>query len=551
MLPIISIISVFLFGSIAYIFFTKEKQAKKELIEHERINKQKVFEISILKEIQDRIGYELDVEKIIDVVTGSLHSLFPYSTVSSLFSKEEKLVFKTFLEEEVNQNFIDQVKKGMLASLQAINEHSLPSQTEDIITGGLVNNAKTDPLASFFHIPLIINESAIGLISVSSTKPGLYKEDEMTILYHIVGQASKAVTKLQNVLITEKGKLTAMIGSLTDGVFMVDTQSTLLVINSAAKKLLKIEKEKPTILDIISAMSQLNDFSSKISMAITENKAIKEKEVTIDEKTMQIFITPVSSERGVIGASILLQDITLEKNLARMKEEFTNIVVHELRAPLTSIRIASKLLTGENMDPEQSKLINMIHDQSKKLVENVSLLLDAAKVESGKFSIEKVPSDLNQTISQSLQTFGVTAQTKQIELITNLQNTLPQIPFDPTRIEQVINNLLSNSLKFTPIGGKITVTSRLENNHIIVSVADTGLGIPKDKQATLFNKFAQVANPSLDRITQKKGYTQSFLTPGTGLGLYITKAIVEAHNGTVSLESVEGKGTTMTFTLPV
>ena len=351
LLELTSISSVILFGTISVFLSKKERTAKKELLDRERNQKQRLYEIAILKEIQERIGYELNVEKVIDVITGSLRNLFPYSTSSSLFVEKDKLVFKTYVEESVNHEFIEQVKKNSLNSLTALVETPLPKEVDESISGVVLDDTNNQSLSSFFHIPLVVNNVIVGLINVSSTKPGLYKEDEMTILYRITNQASNALSRLQQVLDTEKGKLMSLIGSLADGVFMLDVNNQVLVINDAAKKLLKINKDKADILDILGLLPKEYDFIGKIKEATTQNKTIEEKEIAVDGKTVQVFITPVSDKNTnkVIGVSVLLHDITLEKNLSRLKEDFTNMMVHELRSPLTAIKDASSFIVS-NVD---------------------------------------------------------------------------------------------------------------------------------------------------------------------------------------------------------
>ncbi|MDO8658850.1 MAG: GAF domain-containing sensor histidine kinase [Candidatus Levybacteria bacterium] len=550
-----AIFAVILFGSISVFFSLREEKTKKSLLERERNQKQRLYEISILKEIQDRIGYELNSEKVVDVITGSLRNLFPYSTTSSLFIKEDKLVFKTYVEEPVSHIFIEQVKKNSLNSLTALIGEKIPSVFDESISGVALDDSNNSNLGSFFHIPFIINNNVVGLINISSTKPGLYKEDEMTILYRITSQASNALSKLEEVLNTEKGKLMSMIGSLADGVFMLDVNNQLLVINDAAKRLLKIQKENPGILDVLSSLPKDFDFTGKLRESVTQNKTIEEKEIKIEEKTLQVFITPVTyiKTNKVIGISVLLHDITLEKNLSQLKEDFTNMMVHELRSPLTAIKYASQLMISNkelNKD-DANKMINTINDQSHLLLDYVSTLLDAAKIEAGRFTVQKENGNIKDVIQKSYEVFTPAAHEKHIDLTTSFSEELPSLSFDPIRIGQVLNNLLSNSLKFTPEGGKVTVSTKTAdkeasgNSKITISVSDTGIGIPKEKQNQLFSRFSQIAKQN-----SPNGNLQNE-NPGTGLGLYIAKGIVEAHGGSISMDSDTGTGTTISFTLPV
>jgi len=549
-----SLISIFIFGLATIYLSIKEEATRKQLKEQDETQKQKIYQISILKEIQDRIGYSLDVEKVIDVITGTLRNLFSYSTASSMIVRDNTLIFKTYLEEAVSHSFVSSVRKSMQASLSALLDN-LPSNIDERISGVAFDDANSKILASFFHIPLVINNKVVGLINVSSTQPNLYKETQMTILYEITGQASNALSRLEEVLESEKGKLLSLIRSLADGVFMTDTKNNIIIMNDAAKSLLGISKDNPTFFDIIANLPERFDLVAKINDAINQNKTIEEKEVNIGEKTLQIFITPVPStsndNQKVARASILLHDITIEKNLANLKEDFTNIMVHELRAPLTAIKDSSELIISEKdklKKEEQDQFLDIINQQSKLMLNQIGEILDAAKLEAGKFIIQKTKGNIEQVIKEQIKTFLPQASKKHIFISADISQSLPPIFFDPIRIAQVINNLLSNSLKFTPEGGTITIRISHEpitNNQLTISVSDTGIGIPKEHQKDLFSKFSQV------RTTP-----QQLAKEGTGLGLYVVKGVVEAHGGSVNVDSPlrngeKNPGTTISFTLPI
>lgn len=523
-----------------------EKRKRNVVSKQEEIEKQKLYQISVLKEIQDKISYSLDIEEVIDIITRSLKNLFPYSTASSIVITEDKLIFKTYVEESVNRFFIEQVKKSMLASLNALLPNP-PIFIDEKLSGISLNEVNKLPLASFFHIPLIINNKVMGLINVSSTTPNLYKEEAVTILYQITENASNALTRLREVLEIEESKLTSMIGSLVDGVFMVDSKKRLLIINAAARKFLNIQRENVTILDILNEMSGKYDLLGKINESISSKKAIEEKEVVIGENTFQIFLTPVFNSKEqetqhVIGTSILMHDITIEKNLSKIKEDFTNMMVHELRSPLTAIKDSSELMLEEKKlkAQERKQLLGIIDSQTKILLNQIGSILDAAKIEAGRFTIQKYPNDLNELINDVIDAFAPQAIKKNIKVTSYVPNALPQINFDKIRINQVLNNLVSNSLKFTPPNGKITVFGEINHDCVTVSVSDTGMGIPEEDQKDLFSKFYQIRKTPHE-LAKK----------GTGLGLYIVKGVVEAHGGQVLVKSNIGQGTTISFTLPL
>ena len=549
MLIIISVIAIaatIIFGVIAIVYSLREEKAIKKLVDNELQQKHRLFEITMMKEIQDRIGYSLEIGKVVDVIIESLDVLVSYTTVSSLVLQDNLLHFTIHVKEPVSKQYIETIKAAMFESYTAIEANTMKLPEDENIMGAALDDLNHATPTSFFHVPLIINDRVVSILTVASTKQNNFTEAEMTTLYKIAAQASEALSRLENIITIEEGKLTAMISSLADGLFMVDVNGQLTVINDAAKDFLGIPKDNPSTIDLLSALPNSYDFSNKIERAINHKRIIEEKEVTFGEKVFQIFITPVfdvslTTEKKVIGVSVLLHDITLEKSIAKMKEDFTNVMVHELRSPLTAIKASSELVInppGPLTEEEKNKILTLIAGQARKMLDEVALILDAAKLEAGLFTIQKIPGDLKQLIAERVQIFQATAHEKFINLIVDVDPSLPAFNFDPIHIGQVVNNLLSNSLKFTSSGGTIKISAKPAIGSVMVSVSDTGAGIPKEKQHLLFTKFTQLSGAANGSV-------------GTGLGLYIVKGVVEAHGGTVSLESEEGRGTTISFTLPI
>lgn len=265
---------------------------------------------------------------------------------------------------------------------------------------------------------------------------------------------------------------------------------------------------------------------------------------------------------GIIAIIVSIREEKLKKILSekekahkqelQAKDDATNMIIHELKAPLTAIKDASELLLKDEDDAitkeEQKKLLILNHDESKKLLNQITDLLEAAKLQSGRFTVEKIQEDLKKVITRQVEVFLLVAKEKNIAIKIEIADSLPKISFDPLRIGEVITNLLSNSLKFTPMGGQVTILGKQldDKPYILVSVQDTGQGIPEDTQKELFSKFSKASDLTHDGIE-----TNGQLLQGTGLGLYIAKGIVEAHGGSISLESEKGKGTTVSFTLPL
>ncbi len=237
-----------------------------------------------------------------------------------------------------------------------------------------------------------------------------------------------------------------------------------------------------------------------------------------------------------------------------VRENHIHVIVHELRAPLTAIKGAASLLLSANLsEADKQKMLHAISDSAREMLVRISELLDSAKLEEGKFTIKKVKSDLSVILREHVDVFSYVALERGIDLNFNPTSVITQFYFDPGRIGQVINNLISNSLKFTNEGGRIDIKTALravpsgqeQDREIEVEVSDNGTGIPEDKKALLFTKFGQI-----DHDGKRAG---KVVDPGesSGLGLFICRQIIEAHGGKIWIESEEGKGTKVFFTLPL
>ena len=229
------------------------------------------------------------------------------------------------------------------------------------------------------------------------------------------------------------------------------------------------------------------------------------------------------------------------RELDRLKDEFIALVSHELRTPLTSIHGYLELLldggAGE-LDPEQQRFLTVVERNSKRLMQLVGDLLFMAQVEAGKLALDLEEVDLKEVLAECLEAAKPVADEKQIELHAEVAET-PSMLGDRSRIGQVLDNLISNALKFTPSSGRVSVRVSRSGRDAVVEIADTGVGIPAEEQGRLFERFFRSSNATEQAI------------PGTGLGLTIAKTIVERHEGSIEIESTEGKGTTVRVKLPL
>lgn len=520
---------------ILVLFFTnRKKRSQKIKTGSETAQKNNLFLLSILKEIQTSITSAGDIEKIVALIVSGLEKNYPYSVLSSGFVKNGKLMFKSTIKESVSHAFVDSIKNKML-------QFTNTTTAEETLEGTPVNELITTTINSAADIKLVIDTQVVAIIDLSSTANNLYSEADFKTFSSISELVSILLTKINSLLFTEKSKSTALIDSFSEGVFLIDKDNALIAMNKSATDILSIYKEAPSINDVLSALPNTYNFKDKINKVMIEKKVLQENEVQIKDKVFNLIISPVidTKNNNLLGASILLHDVTLEKSLSQMKKDFTNVMVHELRSPLTAIKASSEFLTSKAdlTDFEKNKLTQMISESSRKMLDVIALILDSAKMDAGLFTIRKTESDIKKLITDRINVFTPLAKEKSINLLVSIEQDLPKFAFDPIRIDEVLNNLLSNSLKFTPNNGTIQINAAHVLNKIVVSVKDSGSGIPKDKQHLLFAKFQQAPTDGDHQ--------------GTGLGLYVVKGVVEAHGGTVSLESEVGAGTKISFALPI
>src|SRR3989440_164522 len=230
------------------------------------------------------------------------------------------------------------------------------------------------------------------------------------------------------------------------------------------------------------------------------------------------------------------------RELSAMKEEFLALTTHDLRSPLTVISGVINFFTSGRLGeltPEQKNMVEMMERNTQNLIELVNDLLDASKLESGTMRLDATGISLRALIEELREEMQPLAAEKGIALEELVPEDLPALRADRAKLRRVLVNLVSNALKFTPKGGRVRTVAAREGSFVRVSVSDTGVGIPPDDLRDIFDKYAQARS----RATRSE--------KGTGLGLYITRQLVELHGGKIEVQSEVGKGSTFSFTIPI
>ena len=228
--------------------------------------------------------------------------------------------------------------------------------------------------------------------------------------------------------------------------------------------------------------------------------------------------------------------------LDRVKTTFYSVINHEMRNPITSILGYADLIeSGVDLSHQHVDMVHAIASSGQRLLELVNNLLDISRIEDGRLTILPQPMSLRFVLDHTLEVIAPLAERKLVDIQANVSFDLPFVYADPKRVGQILSNLLSNAVKYVPDTGRVEVAARVNDaaDMLVITVSDNGIGIPASQLPHVFNRFSRVEREAIQH------------TVGTGLGLYITKGLVEAHGGQISAQSQEGEGTCFTFTLPL
>jgi two-component system phosphate regulon sensor histidine kinase PhoR len=354
-------------------------------------------------------------------------------------------------------------------------------------------------------------------------------------------QLNKELKKVNINLAIEKQRIESIVQSMEDAVIAVDRENKIVMANRLAEKVFSIKSEQvinKAIRESISHREVIDNFSN-----VSSSKSSLREEVVFKmgnrEHIFAAVFAPIIDELGeTAGTVAVFRDITELKEIDRMKTDFLSMVSHELRTPLTPIQAYSELIMMRNLDTEKIKsYASIINKETLRLGALIGDLLDLSRIDAGKgLSLSPEEVDFKELLNTVYNTFKSASARHRISL--KAPENADKITIDRNKIIQVMSNLLSNAVKYSPDGGDIHITMEDIDNRTYISVSDQGLGIPKDALPIIFEKFYRVDSPAVKKIG------------GTGIGLSIVKYIVELHNGGMTVESEEGRGSKFTFFIP-
>ena len=417
----------------------------------------------------------------------------------------------------------------------------------------LVSAAAGVPLRQVVHLPLRIEDEPMGAIYVFRSGGAAFGSNERQVLQSFADQAAIAVrnARLYEQAMAEKRRLDAIIENSANGVMILSPDRRIEVMNRALSILTGWPAEEATGepcwkvmpleqvqgLNVCSPDSVPVDLPESLPVYV-EGDLVRPGGSRL---TLGVTYTPLYDSNGrLLNIIVNVVDITRFREAEQMKSTFISVISHELKTPVALIKGYAGTLrrTDADWDPEtMHEGLSVIEEEADRLNSLIDNLLDASRIQAGVFKLELGDVSLERLAQRVVEGFRLQTEAHDFEF--DFPPGLPMVVADEARIRQVLDNLVSNAIKYSPDGGTIRIGGWHDEQGVTVYVADQGIGIPQDEQSRLFESFYRV-DSGLRRRTK-----------GTGLGLYLSKTIIDAHNGTIWVRSEPGKGSTFFFTLPI
>ena len=479
---------------------------------------------------------------------------------TTLKNGEDMKFYTTNISPQVN------IVKTDLKNLSAINEKAMFKGRNDTRSKAertlyLIMSISAITAAVGFAVAMFFTNKSLKPIyllteTVKSVKEGeinkqapVINNDEIGLLAkefnNMVSRLYEFEKSTSGKLISERNKSIAIVRNISDPLIVLDASYKIQLLNNSSENIFGVLEENilnSHFLETIRNMEIYDYIFYVVSNHIPNNEKVINFEIN---GKMYFFNTTVTVVKGredrIEAIVVLLKNITELKNLENIRSDFIATVSHEFKTPLTSIMMGIGLMMEKNvgiLNEKQKTLMSTIKEETEKLTELVTNLLKLSRIQSDRAIYDFKKCSIAFIVENCVKNYLPIAKNSEIQLYNNIKNELPLILVDEEKINWVINNLLSNSIKHTDKGGQISIGASMEGLFMKVYVEDNGKGIPKEYQEKIFEKFVKI-----------QAYDTEF--ESSGIGLSIAKGIVEAHGGKIWCESDEGKGSKFIFTLPI
>ncbi len=364
-------------------------------------------------------------------------------------------------------------------------------------------------------------------------------EESRRALLNILEDTEAARIKAEE----EKEKTEAILLNFVDGILVFNLKKELELINPKAEEFLQI-KRKDVLGKSMEALSKMSKLKPLMEVLENDFKEVFRQELALRKNLyLEVTTTFATYRKRRISFLVILHDITREKAIEEMKSQFVSVSAHQLRTPLSIIKWSlGMLLSGDvgKLTKEQKEFLQKTYQTNERMIKLVNDLLNVARIEEGRFVYQPKAVEFDQLVQKVFESLKDLAQKKNLKfkLVIKKSKKPKVVKVDIEKITLVIKNLIENAIHYTPSGGEVTVRVERRDKEVLFSVQDTGVGIPEDQQKRVFTRFFRGAN------------VIKMETEGTGLGLFISKNIIEAHGRKIWFKSKENKGSTIFFTLP-
>jgi NtrC-family two-component system sensor histidine kinase KinB len=538
---------------------------------------QRVEELSLLYQASLSLASSLEYTDVLDIISRLARHITDSDTVT------------LYLYDQTNDQFERASTEGYQVPItrppgirragvtRTIVQTGRPVLIPDTLTYSGINPVVIERgIRSIIGVPVMSRGEVLGVLYVNHRQADAYTENDVRLVSALANQAGATIANVR--LFTQvseaRDRLEAIINSTQEGILVLDNSSRVVIANARTEFFSELKRDQlvgrtvdeltrdhsEAVMNLLGLTAEeLIDWESRLQTGRTDSYRRTFQTSGVIGTTMQqqgsrprstaLFSTPVLDTAGqAIGRLLVLRDVTEEKELEQMREDLTDMMVHDLRSPLTAVlsglEMIRELLPDEDSESFVPKAMEMAERSCENMLSMVNTLLDISRLESGKIPLERAPAPFAPLVRGAVARLSPLAADRGITVQTELPLDLPMVEIDNEKISRVLINFLDNALKFTPPGEKVIIRATRQDGEsgdfVLCSVSDAGPGIPEEFQEKIFDRFAQVHG-------QAPGRGQR----GTGLGLAFCKLAVEAHGGRIWVDSDLGKGSTFCFTLPV